>query len=51
MNHLQILFNEALKSTLNHQISCIILDNKNRIISIGHNRTLIHSSGLNQCLL
>lgn len=52
MNSIDILlFNEASKSVVNHQISCIILDKRNRLVSIGHNRNLLHSNSLHQCLL
>jgi hypothetical protein len=44
------LFSEAYKSTVDHQYSAIIFHRK-QILSIGHNRNLVHSSDINQCLL
>ena len=44
------LFSEASRSTVDHQYSCAIF-HRNRLLSIGHNRNLVHRSDIHQCLL
>ena len=46
----ELLLETALKSYIQHQIACIIVHH-NKIVSIGYNRGLKHSSCNHQCLL
>lgn len=44
------LFEEAKKSYITHQISCVI-SYRNKIISTGHNYSTVHKNSLKQYIL